>query len=99
MSVHVSPPRTYVLIFVALLLLTLTTVWVAFTDLGRLNDVVALSIAVTKMVLVVLYFMHAKFSTRLTKLVVVSSFAWLTILIAFTLSDYLTRGWLGVPGK
>ena len=99
MAVHVSSTRTYVGIFVALLLLTATTVLVAFTNLGPLNDVVALSIAVTKMVLVVLFFMHAKYSTRLTKLVVVSAFAWLIILIAFTLSDYLTRGWLGVPGK
>ncbi len=99
MSIHVSSARTYAVIFAALMLLTLTTVLVAFTDLGPLNDVVALSIAVTKMVLVVLYFMHAKFSTRLTKLVVVSAFAWLAILIAFTLSDYLTRGWLGVAGK
>ena len=99
MAVHISSSRTYVVIFAALLLLTVTTVLAAFADLGPLNDVVALSIAVTKMVLVVLFFMHAKFSTRLTKLVVVSSFAWLVILIAFTLSDYLTRGWLGVAGK
>jgi len=99
MAVHISSPRTYVGIFVALLLLTATTVFTAFQDLGPLNDVVALSIAVTKMVLVVLFFMHAKYSTRLTRIVVVSAFAWLLILIAFTLSDYLTRGWLGVPGK
>ncbi|NIW23729.1 MAG: hypothetical protein GWN29_03755 [Gammaproteobacteria bacterium] len=99
MSVHVSSTLSYVTIFAALLLLTITTVIVAYVDLGPLNDVVALSIAVTKMVLVILFFMHAKFSTRLTKLVVVSAFAWLVILIAFTLSDYLTRGALGVPGK
>jgi cytochrome c oxidase subunit 4 len=99
MSVHVSPVRVYVLVFAALLLLTGTTVAVAFYDVGALNDVVALSIAVTKMLLVVLFFMHAKYSTRLTKIVIASGFAWLAILIAFTLSDYFSRGWLGVPGK
>lgn len=99
MSIHVSSPRTYIAVFAALLVLTFTTVVVALADLGRVNDVVALGIAVTKMVLVILFFMHAKFSTRLTKLVVASAFVWLVILITFTLSDYLTRGWLGVPGK
>lgn len=99
MSVHVSPVRTYVAIFIALLVFTATTIFVAFQDLGPFNDIVALSIAVTKMVLVILFFMHAKYSTRLTRLVVVSAFAWLVILIGFTLSDYMTRGWLGVPGK
>ena len=96
---HISPLRTYALVFGALLVGTLTTVAVAFQHLGPFNDIVALTIAVTKMTLVVLYFMHAKYSTRLTKIVVTSGFAWLLFLIAFTLSDYLTRDWLGVPGK
>ena len=97
--VHVSPVRGYVLILLALLVLTGTTVAVAFQDLGVLNDVAALTIAVTKMTLVVLFFMHAKYSTRLTKIVIVSGIGWLLILIGFTLSDYMSRGWLGVPGK
>jgi cytochrome c oxidase subunit 4 len=97
--VHVSPVRTYVLMLLALLVLTATTVAVAFQDLGVLNDIAALTIAVTKMLLVVLFFMHAKYSTRLTKIVIVSGIAWLLILIGFTLSDYMSRGWLGVPGK
>ena len=96
---HVSPVRTYFLIFAALLVLTATTVLVAFQHFGPFNDIIALSIAVTKMTLVVLFFMHAKYSTRLTKIVVVSGAAWLLILIAFTLSDYWSRGLLGVPGK
>ena len=96
---HVSPIRVYVLVFGALMVLTLTTVLVAFQHLGPLNDLVALGIAGTKMTLVVLYFMHAKYSTRLTKLVLVSGLAWLIILFAFTLSDYMSRGWLGVAGK
>jgi cytochrome c oxidase subunit 4 len=96
---HISPVRTYALIFAALLVLTVTTVLVAFQHFGPFNDIIALSIAVTKMTLVVLFFMHAKYSTRLTKIVVVSGAAWLVILIAFTLSDYWSRGLLGVPGK
>jgi cytochrome c oxidase subunit 4 len=96
---HVSPLRVYLLIFSALMVLTLTTVLVAFQHLGPLNDLVALGIAGTKMTLVVLYFMHAKYSTRLTKLVLASGLAWLLILFAFTLSDYVSRGWLGVEGK
>lgn len=96
---HVSPISVYARIFAALLVLTGVTVFVAYQDLGAFNDVVALSIAVTKMTLVALFFMHAKYSTRLTKIVIVSGFAWLVLLLAFTLSDYLTRGWLGVAGK
>jgi cytochrome c oxidase subunit 4 len=91
MSEHITPVRTYLLVFGALMVLTTITVWVAFQDYGVLNDVVALSIAVTKSVLVVLYFMHVRHSSPLTKLVVVAGFLWLVILIAFTLSDYLTR--------
>jgi len=98
-SVHLSPLRTYGLVLLVLLFLTAITVSVAFRDLGVLNDIAALTIAVTKMTLVVLYFMHAKYSTRLTKIVIVAGLGWLLILIGFTLSDYLSRGWLGVPGK
>jgi len=98
-AVHVSPVRTYGLILGALLLLTGITVTVAFQDLGVLNDVVALGIAVAKMILVVLFFMHAKYSTRLTRIVIAGGLGWLLLLIGFTLSDYLSRGWLGLPGK
>lgn len=97
--IHVSPVRTYLIIFGALIALTGTTVWVAFQHFGVLNDLVALTIAVTKMTLVVLFFMHVKYSSRLTKVVVVGGFLWLLILFAFTLSDYMSRGWLGVQGK
>jgi cytochrome c oxidase subunit 4 len=95
----VSPVRSYAAVLLALLVLTATTVTVAFRDLGVLNDVAALVIAVGKMMLVVLYFMHAKYSTRLTKIVIAGGFGWLLILLGFTLSDYLSRGWLGVAGK
>jgi len=99
MSIHVSPVRNYVAIFLSLMVLTSITVWVAFQDLGPLNTLVALGIAVIKASLVVLYFMHARYSTRLTKLVIVSAFLWLFVLFAFTMTDFMSRGWLGVPGK
>ena len=93
MAEHIIPIRVYVAIFVALMVLTAITVWVAFFDLGAYNAVVALAIACFKATLVVLYFMHVKYSSRLTQLVVIGSLVWFLILIAFTLSDYLTRGW------
>lgn len=99
MSIHISPVRGYVGIFLALMALTALTVWVAFQNLGPINTLVALGIAVIKATLVILFFMHARYSTRLTKLVIVSAFLWLFILFAFTMSDFMSRGWLGVPGK
>jgi cytochrome c oxidase subunit 4 len=94
MSDHVVPLRIYYAVFAALMVLTAVTVAVAFLDLGRLNTVVALTIAVSKAVLVILYFMHVRYSGHLTWLVVCSGFVWLVILIAFTMSDTLTRSWL-----
>lgn len=93
MAGHVSL-KVYLGVFLALLVLTTITVVVAFFDLGVLNDVVALGIAVLKATLVVLFFMHVKGSARATKLAVVSGFLWLAILFGLTLSDYLTRGFL-----
>jgi cytochrome c oxidase subunit 4 len=94
MSGHIIPTRVYYLIFAALMIFTAITVAVAFVDLGFLNIAVALSIAVTKATLVVLYFMHVRYSTRLTWVVVSAGFFWLGILIALGLSDYLSRGWM-----
>jgi len=99
MSVHVVPVKTYALILAILLSLTMITVRVAFMDLGVLNNIAALTIAVIKMVLVILYFMHLRHSSRLTWLVVAAGFVWLGILISLTMNDYVSRGWLGVPGK
>jgi len=93
MSEHIVPKSTYYLIFAALMIGTAITVGVAFVDLGALNTVVALAIACTKATLVVLFFMHVKYSTRLTWAVVAGSVFWLGIMLALTLSDYLTRGW------
>ena len=96
MAEHVTPRKTYYTIFAALLALTLITVAVARIDLGPFNTIVALTIAVTKAVLVVLFFMHLRYSTRLTKLVVVGGFVWLALLIGFTMADELTRSWIPI---
>jgi cytochrome c oxidase subunit 4 len=93
MSSHIVPPRTYYLIFLILMVCTAITVAVAFVDLGPLNAVVAMTIAVLKATLVVLFFMHVKYSTRLTWAVVLGSVFWLGILIVMTAGDYLTRAW------
>src|SRR6267142_2998702 len=93
---HITSKRVYYTIFAALLALTFLTVVVARIDLGRFNTIVALTIAVTKAVLVVLFFMHVRHSTRLTKLVVVGGFVWLALLIGFTMLDVTTRDWLGI---
>ncbi len=93
MSVHVVPTRVYYLIFGILMICTALTVGIAFIDLGPLNVVAALTIAVFKATLVVLFFMHVKYSTRLTWAVVASSVFWLGILLALTMGDYLTRPW------
>ena len=96
---HVVSVTLYVAIFAALMVLTAITVAVAFVDLGALNATVALGVAVVKATLVILFFMHVKYSSRLTWLVVASGFFFLLIMIAFTLSDVVSRGWLGTPGS
>jgi cytochrome c oxidase subunit 4 len=92
-SVHVSPISTYITIFLALMVFTALTVGVAFVNLGSFNPVVALGVACVKATLVILYFMHVKYSSRLTKLTVVLSLFFVAILFAETLMDYATRGW------
>lgn len=96
MSEHIVTPKLYVSIFIALLVLTGLTVWVANFDLGPLNAIVALTIAVIKGLLVILFFMHVRWSSRLTKVYVAAGFIWLFIMVALTLSDYQTRGWISL---
>lgn len=110
MSAHVVPVKTYLGIFVALLVLTGLTTGAAFVDFGDihtgirlvrvipLNTVVALAIAVVKMLLVILFFMHVKYSSGLTKVVVMAGFLFLAILVSITLADELTRSWSPEPG-
>jgi cytochrome c oxidase subunit 4 len=95
-AVHVEPAGLYVGIFGLLMILTAVTVGAALTDLGPFNTVVALVIACTKMVLVILFFMHVRHSGRLTWATLAAGFFFLALLLLMTLSDYLTRGpgWL-----
>jgi cytochrome c oxidase subunit 4 len=99
MSEHVVSKKTYFAVFAVLMVGTAVTVQAAFINMGFLNNLVALGIAVVKATLVVLFFMHVRYSSRLTWIVVVSGLVWLIIMFAFTLSDYDTRGWLPYPGK
>jgi len=94
MAEHIVPVRIYYTIFGILALCTYLTWQVAVYDWGPLNTIVALAIAVFKAALVVLFFMHVRYSTRLTWAVVLGSVFWFGILLTLTLGDYLTRGWL-----
>ena len=99
MSAHMVSRTTYVLVFAALLVLLLATVVVASVDLGGLNPVVALAIAVCKALLILLYFMHVRYSPPLTWVMAVAGAFGLGILLVLTMSDYLTRGWFPLPGR
>ena len=98
MAGHISPRSTYYAIFGALMVLTAITVTVAFFNLGALNFPVALGIAIVKATLVILFFMHVKYSSRLTKLICGAAFFFLVVLFGLTMSDYLSRGWFVAPG-
>ena len=97
MAEHGPSLKTYVLVFVLLLVLTMLTYAAAYQDFGShtTNVLVALGIAVTKATLVVLFFMHVKYNERLVWVFVSAGFAWLALMIVGTLHDYWTRGWLG----
>jgi cytochrome c oxidase subunit IV len=97
MSGHVASKSSYYGIFGALMVLTAATVGVAFINLGSLNFPVALAIAITKATLVILFFMHVKYSSRLTKMIVGMAFFFLLTLFALTLTDYMSRGWFASP--
>jgi cytochrome c oxidase subunit 4 len=102
MTHPVVPLRLYLGIFAILILLTGVTVAIAFFDLGGgrlhlLNAIAAITIASTKALLVVLYFMHVRYSSRLTWVFVGAGVFWMLILFVLTLSDYLSRGWLPIP--
>ncbi len=99
MSEHIDSVKTYVLVFAGLIFATVLTTAVAFVDLGAFSVVVALAIAVCKMLLVALFFMHVRHSSKLTRLVLAGAIMWLGILIFMTLTDFTTRGMLGVTGR
>ena len=94
---HSTPlitPRTYIVVFIALIALTLVTVGLSFLDLGPWHLVAGMGIGLVKAVLVILFFMHVLHSDRLTRLVIAAGFFWLALLIGGTIADYLTRPWL-----
>lgn len=95
MSEHIVYPRVYIMVFLALLVGTSVTAYVAYFNFpGPLNAVVAMTIAVIKATLVILYFMHVRYSPRLIGLVIAAALFWMAILFALTISDYSTRAWL-----
>ena len=97
MSEHIVSPKMYILIFTALVILTVTTVYAATVDLNQhyagLNVIVALVIATCKALLVVLFFMHAYYSTKRTQLIIIAGVFWLATMLFLTLGDYASRSW------
>jgi len=89
----------YTAVFVALIIGTGLTVWIAYFDFGFMNTFIALTVAVAKASLVVWYFMGVRYNTPLTKVVVVAGFFWLLIMFGLGMADYATRPWTGVPGR
>ena len=94
MSGHVASKNQYYAVFAALILGTILTYYAALVDFGFFNNVVMLAIALTKTMLVILFFMGVRWSSRLTWVVAGSGFFFLLILFTITMSDYLTRGWM-----
>jgi cytochrome c oxidase subunit IV len=90
---HIVGPKTYGLILLILLCLTALTTGIAFVNLGVFSPIAAIGIAVLKATLVILFFMHVKYSSRLVKLTVASGFFTFLVLITMTLSDYMSRAW------
>ncbi|MCU0493830.1 MAG: cytochrome C oxidase subunit IV family protein [Chloroflexaceae bacterium] len=91
MEHHIIPLRTYFTIFGALLLLLGLTVGVAFLDLGPFSVVVALSIAFAKAILIVLFFMHVRYSSRLVQIFAATALLWFFFMISLTIADYMAR--------
>ena len=100
MSEHAPSTKAYFAVFAALLVLTAATVLVARVDLGPANNLVAMGIAVTKAVLVMLIFMHLRFGTRMTALTALAGFVWLGLMILMLMGDYVGRyAIFPIPGK
>jgi cytochrome c oxidase subunit 4 len=99
MSQHIIPPRTYFIIFGVLMGLLIATVAGAYAPLGHFHLAFALLIAGAKAEVIVLYFMHVRYSSRLTMLFSSAALLWLVILIGLSISDYYSRGWLNIEGK
>ena len=96
---HVAPKSQLFAVFAALMVLTVATVLVSRVDLGFFNLPVAMAVAVTKALLVVLIFMEVKYSPKLVQVTAAAGFLFFGILIFYTMTDYLSRNMLGVPGR
>src|SRR5438874_10043824 len=94
---HIIPPRVYYIVFGALMMLMFLTCFAAAFDLGILNTLFALTIAFAKAGLIVAYFMHIRFSSKLVRLFALAALFWLSILFALTLQDYFTRAPMQMP--
>jgi len=90
---HIVSPLIYAIVFGTLLLFTGLTVGAAYIDLGVLNPIIALGIASFKAVVVILFFMHVKYQSRLIKMTIGAGFFTFLVLITMTLSDYMSRAW------
>jgi cytochrome c oxidase subunit 4 len=99
MTHHIISVRTYLTIYLALMVFLVLTVGASFLPLGAAHVPVAMTIAFIKAVLIVLFFMHVYYSSKLTWIVSVAALLWLGLLLAFVLADYYSRGWLDIPGK
>ena len=97
MSGHIVPPKTYLSVWAALLVLLGVTVGLAYLPLGPVHVVAAVTIAFAKAVLIVLFFMHVKYKDRLVAVFVCAGLFWLGIMFALSLGDYMTRSWLPRP--
>ena len=97
MQGHVVPKKIYFFIFGSLLALTALTTGMAYVDMGQWNTIVALIIACCKATLVVLFFMHLRWSPRLMRVVLLSALLWLAILISLTTTDFFSRDWTPIP--
>jgi len=98
-SHHILPKSSYYVVYAALMVLLVATVGFAYIDLGRVNFLVTMLIAISKALMIAMIFMHVRYSERLVWLFASAAFLWLVIMFAFTLADYFTRGSLNILGK
>ena len=99
MSEHIVSPKIYVAIFVALIIFTGATYGIALINLGPFNALVAIVIAMIKSMLVILFFMHVKYSPKMTKVTIISGFFFLIILLGLSMTDYISRPWAGSTSR
>jgi cytochrome c oxidase subunit 4 len=95
MSEHIVSPKIYVAVFISLSIFTIATYSIAKIDLGPFNALVAIVIAMIKSLLVILFFMHVKYSPKMTKVTLISGFFFLLILLSLSMTDYISRPWTG----